>query len=351
MSQPNPGKVADPQSPTPRRVGLWSWALALGLAGVLLYFALRGVDWRRVGQIIAHAHAGYLAGTLVSACLALFLRSFRWRVVLNATAHFSVSTVFWATSAGYLGNNFLPARAGEVIRSVMLSSRSPLSSTYVLTTALTERLMDAIALVLFGSLAVLSLGSAPRWILELSRTVAIVAVAGAVALVVLPHIEARVIAALNRLPLPARWRGRIAAVAAQCFLGLRAFHDVGRFGKFILLTVLIWAMDVAGAMLGTRALGMEVPIPVVFLLLAGLGLGSGLPSTPGYVGIYQFVAVTVLMPFGFRRDDALAYILVSQALIYVVVTIPGVIGLAKYRGSEAARTACRAAVTSCRYSS
>jgi len=58
----------------------------------------------------------------------------------------------------------------------------------------------------------------------------------------------------------------------------------------------------------------RLPVPVAFLLIAALGLGSALPSTPGYIGIYQFVAVTVLVPFGFSRSDAIAYILVAQAL-------------------------------------
>jgi hypothetical protein len=59
------------------------------------------------------------------------------------------------------------------------------------------------------------------------------------------------------------------------------------------------------------------------LLITAMGLGSALPSTPGYVGIYQFVAVTVLVPFGFTRDAALAYILVAQAISYVTVLLLG----------------------------
>jgi uncharacterized membrane protein YbhN (UPF0104 family) len=70
---------------------------------------------------------------------------------------------------------------------------------------------------------------------------------------------------------------------------------------------------------------------VAFLLMAGLGLGSALPSTPGYVGIYQFVAVRVLTPFGFSRTDAIAYILVAQALSYVVIGLWGSVGLWHYR--------------------
>jgi uncharacterized membrane protein YbhN (UPF0104 family) len=60
-------------------------------------------------------------------------------------------------------------------------------------------------------------------------------------------------------------------------------------------------------------------------------VGSALPSTPGYVGIYQFVAVTVLTPFGFSRADAIAFIVVAQALMYVVIGFWGAIGLSRYR--------------------
>ena len=58
-----------------------------------------------------------------------------------------------------------------------------------------------------------------------------------------------------------------------------------------------------------------------------MGLSSAIPSTPGYVGIYQFVAVAVLVPFGFPRVDALAYSLVLQIMNYAVVTFWGLLGL------------------------
>jgi hypothetical protein len=59
------------------------------------------------------------------------------------------------------------------------------------------------------------------------------------------------------------------------------------------------------------------------LLLTGLGLASALPSTPGYVGIYQFVAVTVLAPLGVAKAAALAFILLAQASGYVVLLLLG----------------------------
>src|SRR5437867_3321207 len=185
----------------PRRVR-WSWIQAMALAAILLYFSLRGVDWARVWQEIAGAQWRFLAGGGGFMCLGLLLRSLRWRLLLNAKAHCSVIEVFCATVVGYLGNNFLPARAGELVRTLIISGRSPLSKTYVLTTALSERLVDAIALVLWSSVILLEIGRKPLWMEEISRTAAIAAAVGAVALAILPHTERLCRRLINRIRMP-----------------------------------------------------------------------------------------------------------------------------------------------------
>jgi uncharacterized membrane protein YbhN (UPF0104 family) len=284
--------------------------LSVPLAAVLLYLSLRGVDWKGVWRTIAGARWGFLAAGCGCSCFSFFMRSLRWRILLNAEARLSVGTVFSATMAGYLGNTFLPARAGELVRTLAIGARSSLSKTYILTTALSERLMDAIALVLWSSLILLGTEAKPRWMVDLSRTTALVAGAGALAIALLPHMEGL---CRNRLP----------RFAGQVLLGVRAFHNLGRLLGFTALTVAIWMTDAFGVMLGAYGLHLHFSFTVAMLLLTGLGLGSALPSTPGYVGIYQFVAVTVLTPFGIGRDAALAYILVAQASAYVVTLALG----------------------------
>src|SRR6476469_6616310 len=114
------------------------WLIALPLAALLLYLAFRGVDWRRVWHVATGANVKFLAAGWVGNNLSYLVRSLRWRVLLSAGQAIPLSTVFWSNSAGYLGNAFLPARAGEVLRSAMISARSGLSKTFVLTTALSE---------------------------------------------------------------------------------------------------------------------------------------------------------------------------------------------------------------------
>ena len=318
-------------TPTQDRRRVWYGLLSAALAAVLLYYSLRGVEWVRVWTTITHARWQFLVAAGLTTCGSFFFRSYRWRILLNTDARFDVRTVFVATMAGYLGNAFLPARAGEFIRSYIISKSSSLSKTYVLTTALSERMVDAIALVLASSVVLLGVNPKPAWLGDMSRTTALVAGAGLLAIAIVPHTGDLVEKLLRRVPLPATLRARLLELAAQILLGLRTFHSPGRLAGYAFFTVVVWSGDCVTVMLGAHALGMDLPFRVALLLLAGLGLGSALPSTPGYVGIYQFVTVSILVPFGFRHDDALAYSFVSQALGYVTVLVLGLPGLYRFK--------------------
>src|SRR3984957_660433 len=156
--------------------------LALLLAGALLYYSLRGIEWRRVWILIAGAKPAWLAFACGLSAGALFLRAMRWRILLRAEGDVGVSAAFWATAAGYFGNNFLPARAGELVRTLMISSRSGLSKTYVLTTALSERVADAIALVVISALVLLTLPAPPGWLAHASKPFGVLGLCGVLAI-------------------------------------------------------------------------------------------------------------------------------------------------------------------------
>jgi uncharacterized membrane protein YbhN (UPF0104 family) len=319
---------AAPQRP---RSKLIYWLIAFALAGILLYFSLRGIDWSGVWRTLAHANLGLVSAAAGLVTVGLFLRAMRWRVLLQAQGHVDLATAFWATSAGYFGNNFLPARAGELVRTMMVSSRCGLGKMFVLTTALSERLCDAITLVVISSIVLLTLPVRPGWFDHAARPFAILGLGGALSIAVLPRLEGLLRHLLDLLPIPATLRDKLRYAMEQILIGIRSFHDVGRLVRFLGLTMVIWFGDGIATIVGMHALGMSVSLPLALLLITGLGLGSALPSTPGYVGIYQFVAVSVLTPFGFSRTNAIAYILLAQALQYVVITFWGLIGFTQSR--------------------
>lgn len=334
MLTENPSTLSKERPPKRRGISRPK-AITLGvaflLAGVLLYYSLRGIEWREVGQLIASARLGLLAVAAAMTSVSLFLRAVRWRILLTAEGRVDVPAAFWATAAGYFGNNFLPARAGELVRTFMISSRCGLNSAYVLATALSERVADAIALVAISSLVLLTLPAQPGWLANAGRPFAILGLTGVLIIAVLPRMESLAGRLLHRLPLPGGLRLKLILAMEHGLRGIRAFHDGKRLTGFLGLTIVIWCMDAAGTVIGGNALGLAIPVPVAFLLIAGLGLGSALPSTPGYVGIWQFVAVSVLVPFGFSRTEAIGYILVAQASQYAVIGLWGALGFLHYR--------------------
>src|SRR6187551_1277608 len=98
-----------------------SLAAAFLLAGVFLFLALRGVDWQQVAGTMKAARPGALAIGCVWASTAILLRSVRWAVLLcERGKRVSRWLIFWATSVGYLGNHFLPARLGELMRTAVI---------------------------------------------------------------------------------------------------------------------------------------------------------------------------------------------------------------------------------------
>jgi glycosyltransferase 2 family protein len=305
--------------------------LSFLLAAILLYLSVRKVDWKQVWSAIAHCKFDLLAISMAMSAFSYFLRGLRWRVLLNTQAKLPVFTVFWANSAGYLGNNVLPARAGELIRTAMVSSRSQLSKTFVLTTALAERLMDAIVLVVSGTVVLRFVPNKPDWLATLSTPLLVVGCSAAVLIISIPALEAPALRLLGRFSMAPKVAHRLESAIEHIASGIRAFHDPTSFALFLLLTIAIWGMDSYAITVLAHALGMQISIAVALLLLVGLGVGSALPSTPGYIGIYQFVAVTVLVPFHFTRSAAIAFILVAQAGGLVVTGVLGLAGLLQYR--------------------
>ena len=136
--------------------------------------------------------------------------------------------------------------------------------------------------------------------------------------------------ALTRVHLPEKLRSRLTEMTGQVLLGIRSLHHGARLAGFCSFTALIWFLDAATAVILARALGLNLGFAVALLMITGIGLSSALPSTPGNVGVFQFVTVSVLAPFGFSHSDALAYALIGQAANYIVVAFWGLIAVWRY---------------------
>ena len=296
------------------------------LAGLFLYLAVRGLDWQAFVLALRKADYAYLPLMFLWGSCSYLIRALRWQTLLTAEKQIPLRNIFWANMAGYLGNNILPARAGEFIRAAYLSRENEISASFVFATGLVERLMDVIALIILGSVAlsITDILSAP--IRAALQTMSALGIFGLLAMILLPRLDkwlSRIVAALPLLDTSAR--EKLAGFLEQFLRGLGALHPFQRIMVFILLTALIWTMDGLGTVFLSRILHLSISLDQAFVLLAGLGLSSAIPSTPGYVGVYQFVAVVILEPFGISRADALALILFIQVMNMLLLLACGFI--------------------------
>jgi uncharacterized protein (TIRG00374 family) len=307
------------------------WAITLALAGVLLVLALRSVDWKQTVAVLLEGRLDFL----LLACLILngsyFARSLRWRVLLSATQQIAPLNVYGATMVGYLGNDFLPARAGELMRTVLLGRRTGLSQSFILGTIVTERIIDTLAVLVLGSIAILSLPMLSQMMpAELSnaiRVTGLVAIPVVLVLLLTGQAQSLFQRVLPRLPLSEGLSLRIAGTLENFGRGLQSFRHPSRAINLTVLTLAIWLMDASAAVVVAQSLSLNLTIMEALFLMTALALSSALPSTPGYLGVYQFVAVNLLPLFGLSPSDALAHLIAFQASAYIVVTIWGLWGM------------------------
>jgi len=322
----------DPPSPgsdlrAKNKYSSWVLVFAFLLAALLLYFTLRGLDWNSFWRAITGGHYEILLLTIPLASINYFIRAVRWSTLVNTEKKIPLLSIFWANMVGYLGNAYLPARAGELIRSAYLGQKSGAGTSFVFATALVERLLDVIALVLIGCVALLLQSQISSLLAEAIKFMAAAGVIGLAFVIAIPFQEQLIIRLIDRMPWPSRIGGIVSKQVGRFLVGMRSLHNISRLVSFILLTAVIWLLDGLGNMIGVHIISQSLSLGQALILLAALGLSSASPSTPGYIGVYQFVAVSVLVPFGFSRPAALAYILISQGIGYLVVSFWGLIGL------------------------
>jgi uncharacterized protein (TIRG00374 family) len=328
--EPQAGVPAVPASQKKQHKSWVAW-IAVLLAGALLYFSLRGLNWQVFWQTLTHLKYGFLPLFLITASINYFFRAVRWHILVSFEKPVRITDVFWANMAGYFGNSLLPARAGELIRAVYLGKLTGISSSLVLATGLVERLMDVLALVMIGAVSLAMTGITSTLLQSALYIMSLAGVAGLVFLLLLARFSQSAGRLIEKLPLlHSTQKSSLRNLLEQFARGIQSLARLRSVIGFVALTALIWLLD--GLQLVGLAIlfGFPLSLPRALVLLAGLGLSSAIPSTPGYIGVYPFVARTILGPFGINPETAIAFMLVSQVMGLLVVAVWGGISLWRF---------------------
>jgi uncharacterized protein (TIRG00374 family) len=306
------------------------------IQAIISLVALAAVVWwaskQEAPQLPSAGHAvGWLAAALGLYTIATLLRAERWHHILHLTGVDARRRDSYAlTTVGYMGNNVLPARAGEMLRVVLLSKRADASKRSLLGTVVAERLLDAIALA--AIFVVVFYGILRETALQSDRPLLVIGVLAALAVAALVALQVlRSHGAFQRLhdflvPLAGAPR---ALLSREGILLLAA-------------SFLVWAAEASVYLTVARATALDISGMGALYIVAFTNLVAMLPAGPGYVGTFDAAVVLGVKAIGGTSHAGLSYLLLLRFVLFVPITLVGlVILVTRYGGWSRLRTAAR----------
>src|SRR2546429_2618329 len=145
--------LPSPSSPTPSRApaSRWrrAWLVGLVVTVGLLAWALHGVDAAALVGHLRRANPWLMLATITLATLTFPLRAIRWQLILRGTSgtRLPLGPLWHATAIGFMANNLLPVRAGEVARAYAARQAVSVRFTTALASIGVERVFDALVMV------------------------------------------------------------------------------------------------------------------------------------------------------------------------------------------------------------
>jgi hypothetical protein len=314
--------------------------LGFGISVGLLLWALRGVSLTEVLHHIGEAEVGPLLVAVVLATLTFPLRLVRWRLLLRDEQGmtYPVGPLWHAIALGFMANNLLPLRAGELVRSYAASRLAGIRFTTVLSSVAVERIFDALTIAALLTLALLT----P----DLSRSVMVGGVSaahltqvaglmGGAGLLVAVLVLAAPLAAerlVRRLLPSTRLADRIVSLIEGIRQGLVVLRTPGRLSGVVLWSLVLWLVNALAFYVGFAAFDIPVSYYGALLLQGLLILGISIPSTPGFFGPFEAVIVAVLALYGVPNDVAFSYAISFHLTSFVPITLLGLWSLTRTPG-------------------
>ena len=304
------------------------WVVSLLLSAGFLLLAIRNVRVSELADILARTSPGLLALAVIAGGLGLVVRALRWGVFFGWSLGFGFGGLFRAMMIGTMANNILPARAGELVRIVLLRRSRGVSRGLCAGTVVLERSMDAWFLLVLAAGVTAGLPLPPLVRLGFRSAGILFAVVGVV-LGAMAWRGTGVATWVEKLVGRVSARGGQFAghLLARFSEGLHVLRSFSRLLFVLLLTAAIWLCEAAVIVLVARALGIDLSWLAALFTALVIALSFVIPAAPGAIGTYEYFTVTALSPFGVSQQEALGLALLLHAVSFFTTTATGLVCL------------------------
>lgn len=318
-----------------------------------LFLFLWKIDFGETGRELRDANYIYFIPAVLIYFGALGFRSLRWRYLLLHIKPIHPRSLFPVVAIGYMSNNVLPIRLGELVRAHFLGEKEKVNKASALATIAVERVFDGLTLLLFAAVIWPFLpwtdvlrndaGDLKLWWIALSVIVATAFVAGFLVLFIFassPRLANRMTGMIALLA-PRRFRPKVKGIIDLLIEGLGALRSPRKLMFISFLSFPVWLTEAAMYYILAVSFGLDQPFQVILLVTATSNLATAVPSSIGGIGPFEVVAKSTLVAVGVGAEVAAAYAFsVHIIALWLPVNILGLVFLWKENLSlsEIART-------------
>ncbi len=334
----NASAISPPTESRPsERVGLASVTRYLLLV-VALWFLCTRFSWIEVWRTILALNVSYVVPVVILLTpLSVVLRSYRWRALMPQGSLIPLRNYIRAYLIGVLANAILVGKLGDIVKARVLC-RGNVRMGHSLGSAILDRLIEGALLLIIVAFALATTPGLPPWTMRLAVT------SGVLTLLALAVVYAsvcqrfRVTALIDRVlsHAPGFVRRTFDGQAARLLDGLSGITQHRRVAVAFGWNCLVWTVEVLAVVAFLKAFAIHVPLLLAALIvLLALNFGTLLPVAPGNIGLYQLLCVVALSIWGVRREVAVSFGVVMQAVLFLPVYVAGAICIFVWRDVDA----------------
>lgn len=323
--------------------------IGIVLSAALLALFVLTVDISHTLDALAQADYLYVLPAVALYLIAVVFRTMRWQVLLRHMKNVSSRRLLPVVVVGYMANNILPMRLGELVRCYYLGDREGISKTASLATVFVERVLDALTLLFFVAVMGLFLPlnglaesfgewSGVAWpLLVLAFTAPFVGAFGGLMLFAFFPDRTRSVGVVLAGILPQRFEA-FALRSIDYFLqGLIPLRSPKTLAVLLFLSFWAWLLEAGLFFLIGFSFDLHnvydslwYMAGVMILVTATANIGSSVPAAPGGIGLFELVAreTLALLPIAaVDRSVAAGFAAVTHVVLLLAMIIPGQIFL------------------------
>jgi glycosyltransferase 2 family protein len=317
-----------------RRIGA---VVGTVVAVALLLWALRGVH---IGEVVGHLRNARLWPLLAAVTIATItypIRLVRWRLLLRDAdgGPLPAGPLWHAVAIGFMANNILPFRAGELVRLLAATRLAGARFSAVLSSVAVERIFDGLTVVALLSLSLLASDLPPdvavggmslRHASQAAGLLGVAALAAALLVVAFPLAAERIV---RRLLPAGRLADRIVGLIEGIRHGLTVLRSPTLLAGTIIWSLVLWLTNALAFYVAFKAFGIPVGFVGALLLQGILVFGITVQLTPGFLGQFEAAIVAALALFRVPVALASSYAIAFHATTFVPIILLGAWSLAR----------------------